>query len=78
MPEQKMTYQERVQKEIDDVVNHKGFPSLDEQASISIGKQAEAIREILNIFFDPAIIDFDRVLLEHGYIEPKNNQDDRN
>lgn len=65
--------------------------SREKEAVISVASQAEAIREALTEMYDPFAChpaqpdpdqcfesqqrDIDRYLLEHGYIEPKNEED---
>lgn len=72
MPEQKMTYQERLVKEKYEVINYTSTDdNAEDLAKYNIAAQAEAIREILLLFFSPKYLDVDKLLLEHGYIEPK-------
>lgn len=82
MPEQKLGYEERVDKAaetyansynsyVDLLMEYKHKSDFQYEGKKAIAAQAEAIREILLLFFNPKYLDVDKLLLEHGYIEPK-------
>lgn len=75
MTKQKMTYQERVDDEVGEVSNSTEHYIWTQRAKRNIAAQAEAIREFAKsegFHLEPIEI----WLLEHGYIEPKTDQDD--
>lgn len=72
MPEQKMTYQERVKEmtEFMRLESHRG--------RLGVAMQAKAIREIFREWIPNDWLsdeEFENELLEHGYIEPKTEED---
>lgn len=83
MTEHKMTYQERVYNYTTALFDSYSGNALvyrrefEESAISAIAAQAEAIREAICYFIpdDQPHIEADRYLLEHGYIEPKIEDD---
>lgn len=86
MPEQKMTYQERLDSVIKELyylpVERWGELGEHATAKLIIASQAEAIREAMmhafescGIYTEIAKTTIDWYILEYGYIEPKTEED---
>jgi aromatic ring-opening dioxygenase catalytic subunit (LigB family) len=85
MPEQKMTYEERVNAAAETYANshnsyidfpteYKDKSDFQYEGKKQVAAQAEAIREALRAW-GVREEDIHNHILEHGYIEPKNQED---
>lgn len=73
MGEQKMSYQERLESEKEEVINSNEFHTLEQTAERNIKAQAKAIREFWDyVNPNPNVqLTSEMYLEEHGYIESK-------